>query len=64
MFTSLQRHYRGFNFQRDYKTKELFNADMKREHEENDEICWAHLFTESGEKVAEYRRGYSMAEYV
>lgn len=39
MLTSIQRHYRGFNYQRDYETKEQFNEDMKKEHEGKDEIC-------------------------
>jgi len=64
MLTSIQHHYRGFNYQRDYETKEQFNKDMKKEHEGNDEICWALLFTDKGDKVAEYRRGYTMAQYV
>ena len=64
MFTSLQKHYRGFSYQKDYNSLESFNNDMKREHEGNDEICWAHLFNESGDRVAEYKRGYTMAQYL
>ena len=64
MYTSLQKHYRGFFFQRDYENKELFNEDMKFDADGKEEICWAHLFTEGGDKVAEYRRGYTMAEYL
>ena len=64
MYTSIQKHYRGFFFQRDYEDRELFNDDMKFHAEGPNEICWAFLLTESGEKVAEYRRGYSMAEYL
>ena len=64
MLVSIQRHYRGFNYQQEYETKEHFNADMEQEHKGNDEVCWAHLFDEHGGMVATYRRGYAMAEYV
>lgn len=61
---SVQRHFRGFSYQRNYDTKEQFNDDMKKEHEGSDEICWAFLFTDEGYMVAEYRRGYTMAQYI
>ena len=63
-FTSLQRHFRGFNFQSDYGTKEQFNDDMKKVHEGSDDICWAVLYANNGDKVAEYKRGYTMAQYI
>jgi hypothetical protein len=63
-YTSIQSNFRGFNYQKDYGSKERFNEDMKKEHEGRDEICWAHLFTKGGEMVATYRRGYTMAEYL
>ena len=64
MFTSIQRHWRGFNYQTDYQTKELFNEDMKKDAEGARAITWAHLFDEDGEMVATFKRGYTMAEYV
>ena len=64
MFTSIQKHYRGFYFKPDYRDKELFNEEMKKEHEGDNGICWAHLFNEDGKMVATYRRGYTMAEYL
>ena len=61
-YTSIQRNFRGFNYKRDYQTKELFNDDMKQDHEGNSEIEWAHLFDKYGDKVAEYKRGCTMAQ--
>lgn len=63
-YTSIQRNFRGFNYQIDYASKKSFNEEMKREHEGLDGICWAHLFTKDGEMVATYKRGYTMAEYL
>lgn len=63
ILTSLQRDYRGFTFQKNYLTKEKFNDDMVTDRNKKSEICWALLFTDDGEKVAEYKRGYESAEY-
>lgn len=64
MFISIQKHFRGFTFDRKYESVEEFDKDMKREHDEADEICWAHLFSINGDMVATYRRGYTMSEYL
>ena len=63
-YTSIQHNFRGFNYQVDYASKESFNEEMKKEHEGNDDICWAHLFSKDGDMVATYKRGYTMAEYL
>ena len=62
-YRSLQKHYRNFCFQRDYDSKDDFNEDMKKDYEDGSEICWAFLFSDAGTLVAEYRRGFTMAEY-
>lgn len=62
MYPSLQRHYRGFVFMKKYQDRREFNEDMKS-YGKGSEICWAVLYSESGDKVAEFKRGYLEAQY-
>ena len=57
-YTSIQRNYRGFNYQVDYNSVDDFLKEMKKEESGNRDICWAKCFdSKTGNQVAEYHRG-------
>jgi hypothetical protein len=58
MFNSMEKHYRGFCFQRKYEEIADFAADIERDEENEKAVSWAHLFNEDGDMIATYRRGY------
>lgn len=62
MFTSLERHYRGFTYKQEYPTVKLFNESMKKQLNGKDEVNWSYLFNEDGKMVASYKRGMVSVE--
>ena len=64
MFSSLERHFRGFTYKAEYESREFFNKKMKEGAEGSLDVTWAYLYNEDGQKVAEYRRGDAMGEYL